>query len=181
MFCGPLGPVFTSHSPLLFFLLIFSDAVQQAAGDEGHGHEEDDGWAHDGGQDGHAEPKVLITRESWRAREGHRLIYGCYCQVTPRQVQTFVILQHQKRINLCWWRSFSTSECTNPSSLWWLILKKKSFTSISRLCALKARLPLLNLRRSSKASLSLKLCTTFSRHFEPQILVQSSKPSQVFM
>lgn len=96
-----LGPVFTSHSPLLIFLLVLSDAVQQAAGDEGHGHEEDDGRAHDGGQNGNPEPEVLITRERWRAREGRWLIYGCYYQVMPWQNQTFVIAQHQEHTSAC--------------------------------------------------------------------------------
>lgn len=70
LFCGLLGPMFASHSRLLVFLLVLSDAVQQAACDEGHGHEEDDGQAHDGGQNGHTEPEVLVTRESCSAREG---------------------------------------------------------------------------------------------------------------
>lgn len=62
--------MFTSHSHLLIFLLVLSDAVQQAACDEGHGHEEDDGQAHNGGQNGHTEPEVFVTRESCSAREG---------------------------------------------------------------------------------------------------------------
>lgn len=57
------------YSHLLIFLFVLSDAVQQAAGDEGHGHEEDDGQAHDGCQNGHTEPEVLVMRESCRPRE----------------------------------------------------------------------------------------------------------------
>lgn len=66
--------MFTSHSHLLVLLLVLSDAVQQAARDEGHGHEEDDGQAHNGGQNGHTKSKVLVTRQSCSAREGRRLI-----------------------------------------------------------------------------------------------------------
>lgn len=70
--------MFTSYSHPLISLLVLSDAVQQAACDEGHGHEEDDGQAHDGSQNGHTEPEVLVKRESCSAREGRWLIYGCY-------------------------------------------------------------------------------------------------------
>ncbi len=38
-----LPPLFASHSPLLLFPFVLFDAVEQTAGDEGHGHEEDDG------------------------------------------------------------------------------------------------------------------------------------------
>lgn len=50
----------SSHSPRLLFPFVLFDAVEQTAGDEGHGHEEYNGRAHDGCQHGHAETEVLV-------------------------------------------------------------------------------------------------------------------------
>lgn len=64
-----LTPLFASHSPLLLFPFVLLDAVEQTAGDEGHGHEEDYGRAYNGCQHGHTETIVLIGSQSWSVRE----------------------------------------------------------------------------------------------------------------
>lgn len=130
--------MFTSHSHLLIFLLVLSDAVQQAACDEGHGHEEDDGQAHNGGQNSHTEPEVLVTRESCSAREGRWLIYGCYCQLMHQAIQTFIILQDQKQTHqLVLMEKFAPFSVQISYHFWWLILKKKRFSSVSPLLSIK--------------------------------------------
>lgn len=48
------------QAPLLFLL----HALQEAAGEEGHGHEQDDGTTDDGGDDGHLEAKGLMGYHS---------------------------------------------------------------------------------------------------------------------
>lgn len=56
------------HTPLLLLLVLLFDAVEQTAGDEGHGHEQDDGRAHDRCQHSHAETVGLVGRQRWSAR-----------------------------------------------------------------------------------------------------------------
>lgn len=59
---GPFLPLPHISLPLLLFPLVFFDAVEQAAGDEGHGHEEDYSCAYNGCQHSHTETKVLVGR-----------------------------------------------------------------------------------------------------------------------
>ena len=59
----------TFMSPLMLFPFVLFDAVEQTAGDEGHGHEEDDARAYNGCQHSHAETVVLIDRHSWSVRD----------------------------------------------------------------------------------------------------------------
>lgn len=61
-----LAVLLTSLIPLLLFLLLFFETVEHTAGDEGHGHEEDDGRTDNRHQHSHIETKVLV---SWKRGE----------------------------------------------------------------------------------------------------------------
>lgn len=64
----PAGP-----APVGAPLVTFLHALEEAAGEEGHGHEQDDGTAHDGGDDGHLEAEGLVGWHSWRG-DNHQLL-----------------------------------------------------------------------------------------------------------
>lgn len=56
------------HVPVSATLLALLHALEEAAGEEGHGHEQDDGAAHDGGDDRHLEAEGLVWWHSWRKK-----------------------------------------------------------------------------------------------------------------
>lgn len=85
---GLLLPLPQLRLCLLLFPFVLFDAVEQTAGDEGHRHEEDNGRAYNGCQDGHTEAVVLVGRQRFTVGLPHPVgavgIHDAH-QLTPHQ------------------------------------------------------------------------------------------------
>lgn len=77
-FSVPFQPSFVSHPPLHPFLSLLVHALEQTAGHEGDGQEQDYNRAHNWCPNGHTETVDLERRQSWKAKEKHWLIYQMY-------------------------------------------------------------------------------------------------------
>lgn len=88
-FSVPFQPSFASHPPLHPFLFLLVHALEQTAGNEGDGQEQDYDGAHNWRPNGHTETVNLERRQCWKAKEKHWLTYQMYHRrAHPRDLGT---------------------------------------------------------------------------------------------
>lgn len=91
----PLGWHFRVSVHLFSFTLF--NAVDQTAGEEGHGHEEDDGCTHNGNEHCQLEPMDLIVGERFAVGLSHPVSAVCICNTLDTVPDQFVFVRAVQR------------------------------------------------------------------------------------